>query len=130
MSTRALLDTHSFVWFIGGSDRLSARARQMIEAPDHSMLISMASLWEIGIKHSLGKLDLARPFAELIPEELERQRIGLLNIELPHLVELVNLPLHHRDPFDRLIAAQAIVEGLPVISVDSALDPYGVERLW
>jgi PIN domain nuclease of toxin-antitoxin system len=130
MSTRALLDTHSFIWFIGGSERLSARARALIEARENTMLVSVASLWEIAIKHGIGKLALERPFAELIPEQLERQQIGVLGIHLHHLAELVRLPQHHRDPFDRLIAAQAIVERLPIISVDPALDAYGVERLW
>jgi PIN domain nuclease of toxin-antitoxin system len=130
MSTRALLDTHTFLWFISGSDRLSFLARGLIEARENPMLVSIASLWEIAIKNGIGKLDLDRPFAELIPEQLERQQIEVLDIQLPHLAELIRLPQHHRDPFDRLIAAQAIAEGLPVISVDSALDPYGVQRLW
>jgi PIN domain nuclease of toxin-antitoxin system len=130
MSTRALLDTHSFLWFIGGSDRLSARARALIEARENPMLVSIGSLWEIAIKYGNGKLTLDRPYAEFISEQLQRQQIGVLGIELPHLAELVRLPQHHRDPFDRLIVAQAIAEGLPVISVDQALDPYGVQRLW
>lgn len=130
MSIRALLDTHSFLWFIGGSERLSARARALIEDRDNPMLVSVASLWEIAIKHGIGKLALDRPFDELIPEQLERQQIGVLGVELRHLAELIHLPQHHRDPFDRLIAAQAIAEGLPVISADPALDAYGIERLW
>jgi PIN domain nuclease of toxin-antitoxin system len=130
MSIRALLDTHSFIWFIGGSERLSTRARSLIEARENPMLVSVASLWEIAIKNGLGKLSLDRSFAELIPEQLERQQIGVLGIELRHLAELVRLPQHHRDPFDRLIAAQAIAERLPVISIDAALDAYGVERIW
>ncbi|HST60280.1 MAG TPA: type II toxin-antitoxin system VapC family toxin [Longimicrobium sp.] len=130
MSTRALLDTHAFIWFISGSERLSATARALIEAPENPILVSIASLWEISIKYGLGKLELARPFDELIPEELVRQRIGVLDIDLKHLAELTRLPLHHRDPFDRLIAAQALAEGLPIISVDVALDPYGVQRIW
>jgi PIN domain nuclease of toxin-antitoxin system len=106
------------------------RARELIQASENVMLVSGASLWEIAIKHRLGKLELARPFAELIPEELERQRIGLLNIEVSHLAVLVTLPMHHRDPFDRLLVAQARAEGIPIISVDPALDGYGVQRLW
>ena len=107
MSTRALLDTHSFIWFIAGSDRLTSRARALIEAPENTIQVSVASLWEIAIKHGLGKLELARPFAELISDQLERQRIGILQIEVSHLTELITLPLHHRDPFDRLIVAHA-----------------------
>lgn len=130
MSLRALLDTHSFIWFISGDERLSSRARAVIEAPGNSMLVSVASLWEIAIKHSLGKLPLGRPFTQLIPDELARQHIGVLAIELHHLAELLQLPQHHRDPFDRLIVAQARSEGWPVISVDPALDAYGIQRLW
>lgn len=130
MSLRALLDTHSFIWFIGGNERLSLRARALIEARENPMFVSVASLWEIAIKHALGKLDLGRPFAELIPEQLERQQIRILGIELPHLTQLILLPQHHRDPFDRLLAAQALAEGLPIISVDPVLDQYGVQRIW
>ena len=130
MSTPALLDTHAFIWFIGGSERLSPRARALIEARENPMFVSVASLWEIAIKNGIGKLDLDRPFAQLIPEQLERQQIEVLGIQVSHLAELIHLPQHHRDPFDRLIAAQAIVEGLPIISTDPVLDAYGVQRLW
>jgi PIN domain nuclease of toxin-antitoxin system len=121
MATRALLDTHSFLRFIGGNERLSRRARALIESRDNPMFVSAGSLWEVAIKHGLGKLALDRPFAELI---------AVLGVELAHLAEFVRLPLHHRDPFDRLIVAQARVESLPVISVDRAFDAYGVERIW
>ena len=130
MPTRALLDTHSFLWFISGSERLSRTARTLIEDPANPMLVRMASLREIAIKHGLGKLSLERPFVELIPEQLERQRIGVPGIEFPHLAEVARLPLHHRDPFDRLIVAQARAEGLPVVGADDALDAYGVRRIW
>jgi PIN domain nuclease of toxin-antitoxin system len=130
MPTRALLDTHAFLCFIGGSARLSSRARALIESRSNPMFVSAANLWEIAIKHGLGKLALDRPFAELIPEQLARQQVGVLGLELSHLAEFVGLPLHHRDPFDRMIVAQARVEGLPVVSVDEALDAYGVERIW
>jgi PIN domain nuclease of toxin-antitoxin system len=82
------------------------------------------------IKNGVGKLTLDRPFAKLITEQLARQQIADLGLELAHMAELVGLPLHHRDPFDRMIVAQARVEGLSVISVDEALDAYGVERIW
>ena len=130
MPTRALLDTHSFLWFIGGDERLSRRSRALIESRSNPMFVSAASLWETAIKHGLGKPALDRPFAELIPEQLARQQIAVLGLEMAHMAEFVGLPLHHRDPFDRMIVAQARVEGLPVISVDEALDAYGVERIW
>lgn len=130
MTARTLLDTHTFLWFITGNERLSGQAREVLEDREGAMLISVASLWEIAIKHGLGKLTLDRPFESLIPGELERQRIGTLGISADHLSELVRLPLHHRDPFDRLIVAQALSEGVPVISADPAFDPYGVQRIW
>lgn len=130
MSTRALLDTHAFIWFISGSDRLSRTARDLIGARDSQLFISAARLWEIAIKHGLGKLTLDRPFDELIPEQLNRQGIETLQIELSHLSALIPLPLHHRDPFDRLLVAQARAERLPIVSVDEALDPYGIQRIW
>lgn len=130
MPARTLLDTHTFLWFITANDRLGGRAREVIMDREGAMLVSVASLWEIAIKHGLGKLALDRPFEALIPGELERQGIDTLGISADHLSELVRLPLHHRDPFDRLIVAQALSEGLPVISADPAFDIYGVQRIW
>jgi PIN domain nuclease of toxin-antitoxin system len=127
---RALLDTHTFLWFLGGSLRLSPQARRIIEDRENSVSVSTASLWEIAIKTSIGKLKLERPFAELIPEQLEKQQIGVLAIELAHLATVAKLPLHHRDPFDRLIIAQAMAERLPVLSVDEVFDAYPVQRVW
>ncbi len=127
---RLLLDTHAFLWFIIGSANLSANARARIENPVHEKILSVGSLWEIAIKASLGKLALSVPFDELIPAQLRLNGIDLLNIKVDHLSNLMTLPFHHRDPFDRLIIAQALVEKLPVISFDTAFDSYGVERFW
>jgi PIN domain nuclease of toxin-antitoxin system len=127
---RALLDTHSFLWFVGGDARLSASARQVIEDLGNEIFISTASLWEIAIKVNLGKLDLGAPYEQFIPAELQRQKIAVFPIEVPHLSEVAKLPLHHRDPFDRLIIAQALTEGMPIISVDEVLDDYGVQGIW
>jgi len=127
---RLLLDSHAFLWFIMGSANLSVNARALIEDPANERLLSVASLWEIAIKTSLGKLTLSAPFDELIPAQLKLNGIDLLNIKVDHLSTLTTLPFHHRDPFDRLIIAQAIVEKLPVISLDGAFDAYGVTRHW
>ena len=127
---RLLLDTHAFLWFIMGSANLSVNARALIENPANERLLSVASLWEIAIKTSLGKLALSAPFDELIPAQLKLNGIDLLNIKVDHLSTLTTLPFHHRDPFDRLIIAQAIVEKLTVISLDGAFDTYGVTRHW
>lgn len=127
---KALLDTHSFLWFLAGDTRLSAPARQTIEDLNNEIFISTASLWEIAIKVSLGKLNLGGPYEQFIPGELNRQRIEVLPIEVGHLSVVSKLPLHHRDPFDRLIIAQALTEGMPIISVDDVFDAYGVQRVW
>ncbi len=127
---RALLDTHSFLWFVGGDARLSTPARHTIEELGNEIFISTASLWEVAIKVNLGKLDLGAPYERFIPAELQRQKIAVLPIEVPHLSVVAKLPLHHRDPFDRLIIAQALAEGLPVITVDEVFDDYGVQRIW
>jgi PIN domain nuclease of toxin-antitoxin system len=127
---RALLDTHAFLWFLEGSDQLSSTAREIIEDGGNVVFVSVASLWEIAVKHSLGRLELGKPFEELIPEQLATNAIAVLQIEVSHLTQVTSLPFHHRDPFDRLIAAQALVEDLPVIGVDPAFDSYGVERIW
>jgi PIN domain nuclease of toxin-antitoxin system len=127
---KLLLDTHTFLWFIMGNPKLSEKARALIEDTGNDRLLSIASLWEIAIKHSLGKLSLARPFQALIPQQLERNRIEVLPITVAHLATVTMLPFHHRDPFDRLLVAQAAVERLPVVTVDSAFDAYAVERLW
>lgn len=127
---RLLLDTHAFLWFIMGSANLSVNARALIENPANERLLSVASLWEIAIKTSLGKLALSAPFDELIPAQLKLNGIDLLNIKVDHLSTLTTLPFHHRDPFDRLIIAQSLVEEMHVVSIDGAFDSYGLTRYW
>lgn len=127
---RLLLDTHSFLWFTGGDERLSMRAKETISDVDNAVYLSVASLWEIAVKINVGKLKLPQPFGELIPEQLIRNEIEILNVELPHLTSYIGLPLHHRDPFDRLIIAQAKVEQMPVVGKDGEFAKYEIERLW
>jgi PIN domain nuclease of toxin-antitoxin system len=127
---KLLLDTHSFLWFIMGSPKLSERVRALIEDDGNDKLLSIASLWEIAIKQSLGKLSLGIPFEVLIPQQLSVNGIGLLNIKIDHIAVVSTLPFHHRDPFDRLLVAQAMIERLPILSADSAFDAYLVARLW
>ncbi len=127
---RALLDTHSFIWFIEGKPLLSAAARRIIEASDTDLFISVASIWEVAIKYSIRKLELSQPFDVLIPQQMREQDIVQFEITLDHLAHFTTLPFHHRDPFDRLLIAQVIAENLPIISVDAAFDAYGVTRLW
>ena len=127
---RLLLDTHSFLWFIAGSAKLSERARVQVEDLDNAVYLSVASLWEIAIKVSIGKLSLSRPYEELIPEQLEHNEIEVLTINLEHLAVLTRLPLHHRDPFDRLIITQAMVEDLPIVGKDDDFERYPVRLIW
>ena len=127
---RVLLDTHAYLWFIAGDERLSARGREVIAAPDADLLFSTASLWEIAIKHSIGKLPLAHPFGDLFPAQLDADGLRTLPIHASHLARLVDLPFHHRDPFDRLIIAQALVEGVPILTRDQSFAAYPVETVW
>lgn len=125
-----LLDTHSLLWFLSGASELSNRARRIIESPDHEILVSVASLWEIAIKHNLGKLGLDKPFGEMFPQQLTINSFRTLAIGVSHCEKITELPFHHRDPFDRLLVAQGLTENLPIVSCDEELDAYGVERLW
>ena len=127
---RVLLDTSSFLWFLAGSDKLSINARNYIVDINNELILSVGSLWEIAIKLSIGKIALLQPFGQLIPEQLQKNGIKVLPIELKHLSAMIALPFHHRDPFDRLIIAQGVAEGLPVISSDSMFSKYNVEILW
>ncbi|QTA81358.1 PIN domain-containing protein [Desulfonema limicola] len=127
---RILLDTSTFLWFIGGSRKLSKKAIEIIENFDNELVMSAASLWEIAIKDSIGKLELSEPFEQLIPKEINKNEIEILQIELPHLYEMMKLPLYHKDPFDRLIIAQGIIEQLPVIACDKAFKSYNIDIIW
>jgi len=121
---KLLLDTHIFLWFIVGSPHLTAEDRALIEDERNRKFISVASLWEIAIKSSIGKLTLSAPFDQLIPQQLSLNGFELLPIDIPHLATVATLPFHHRDPFDRLLIAQAVTEKMPVVSSDSAFDAY------
>lgn len=127
---KLLLDTHSFLWFIDGSPKLSTTARALIEDPANERFLSIASTWEIAIKQSIGKIAFAQSLATFLTEQLVINDVGVLGITLAHVYHTAGLPFHHRDPFDRMILAQSLVEGIPIVSVDSVFDAYGVTRLW
>jgi len=127
---RLLLDTHTFLWFIDGDTALSPYARQLIEDRTNERLLSIASLWEMAIKASLGRLTLALPFTGLVAEHVHGNAIELFEILPRHLDVLTTLPFHHKDPFDRMIIAQSQAENIPILSRDSAFDDYAIRRLW
>ena len=102
---KLLLDTHSFIWFIEDNLSLSLRVRTLIEEPTSEVLLSVASVWEMAIKVSLGRLQLSQPFELFIPHQLLLNDITLLDITLNHTLKIATLPFHHRDPFDRLLIA-------------------------
>lgn len=125
-----LLDTHTFIWFVQGNQRLSSAARTLIETPENQRLISTVSLWEIAIKMSLDKLDMDSPFNQLIPAQLINNNITILPITVVHLHGLIELPFHHRDPFDRLLIAQAKVEEIPLVTQDREFQAYDLQLMW
>lgn len=127
---KLILDAHALLWFLDDNALLSSTAKATIEDPANQKLVSVATCWEIAIKAGLGKLSLGEPASTFLPRELAANHFDLLNIDLRHAVAVEALPLHHRDPFDRLLVTQAILENLPIVSVDSALDAYAVRRLW
>ena len=127
---RILLDTHTLIWFVENDPRLSLNARLLLEDVTNELWLSIASVWEMAIKVNLQKLGLGMPFEQAITLRLTQNGISVLSIELPHTFLVAQLPLHHRDPFDRMICAQSLVEGLPLLSSDHVFDLYGVNLVW
>ena len=127
---RLLLDTQAFLWFVLDDPRMSATASTYVTSPDNDIEISPASYWEIAIKISLKKYELQETYEVFMERELSTNQFRILPIEPRHTAILTSLPFHHRDPFDRLLVAQAMVENIPLISNDMALDAYPVQRLW
>lgn len=122
-----LLDTHVFLWWIGDDAKLNATARAAIENPGNMVLVSAASVWEISIKASLGKIDIHPD--DVLPA-ISDSGFGELPIGAVHALRAGTLPPHHRDPFDRMLAAQALGEGLTLVSHDRQFQPYDVRVLW
>lgn len=127
---RYLLDTHTFVWMAASPERLGTGARERIEAPAAELHLSVASVWEMAIKASLGKLKLPDRLPAFLEEQLAATRTSLLPIRSEHALRVETLPWHHRDPFDRLLVAQAAFEDLTLLSRDAAFDAYGQARVW
>ncbi|WP_254513563.1 type II toxin-antitoxin system VapC family toxin [Anatilimnocola floriformis] len=127
---RLLLDTHTLIWAYTSDPKLSATAGNLILDLANQCVISPASYWEIAIKLGTQKLTLTEPFPDFMQRAIRDLGISILPIEPKHCEPLTSLPRHHNDPFDRLLIAQSIVEHMPIVSIDAALDPYGIKRLW
>lgn len=124
---RILLDTHFFIWWDSEPQRLSAQARKLCEDADNTLVLSVVSIWEMQIKQQLGKMKLRLPITELISDQQKENGIEILSVNLPHVLALERLPLHHKDPFDRLLIAQANAEDIGILSVDDIFKKYNVK---
>lgn len=127
---KALLDAHALLWFLAGSSQLSDKALACIQDTRNTIFVSPATLWEIGIKDSLGKLTLPETFERLFPARLDASNFLILPILVPHLHTHRHLPFHHGDPFDRLVIAQALAEDMMLVSCDPEFPAYGVKLMW
>ena len=127
---RALLDTHAFLWYVLDDVSLGPNAKQVINDGSNEILVSPASYWEVAIKVSLGKYVLSLPFEDFWRRNIVLNRFTVLPVQIEHAGALITMPYHHRDPFDRLLVAQATVEGVPLLSADGVLDVYGIRRIW
>jgi PIN domain nuclease of toxin-antitoxin system len=125
-----LLDAHAFLWFCQDDPALAQTARDRIEDPGHRKLVSIASCWEIAIKAGLRRLALGELSSTYLAAALSKTGFELLPITLEHATAVEALPPHHKDPFDRLLIAQSMIEGIPIVSVDAKFDSYPVTRLW
>lgn len=128
-----LLDTHTFMWFVTDAPELSKKARNLMEQDDANLFLSIASVWEMAIKNSLGKLEIYNNFST-VTQDLTDNDIELLPIKYEHTAIINRIPFHHKDPFDRMIIAQALFENMDVIGVDERFDEYfketGIKRIW
>ena len=127
---KALLDTHAFLWWLSDDPRLGNAARELIADHRNEVFLSVASTWELAIKASIGKLHLQMPLEDLLQSAKHDLGLRILHIELAHALAVQNLAFHHRDPFDRLLLAQARVNGLSILSRDAIFDLYEIPRIW
>lgn len=127
---KLLLDTHTLIWWDSDPAQLSPRVLSMCQDPTNQVIISVVSVWEMQIKIQLGKMKVASPLAHLVEQQVETNGFDLLPIALPHVLRLDLLPLYHKDPFDRLLVAQALEEDAAILSRDSVLASYPVQVIW
>jgi PIN domain nuclease of toxin-antitoxin system len=126
---KLLVDTHAFLWFLAGDEQLSGPARGAMEDADHEWWLSAASVWEMSIKCSLGRLTLPAPVDEYVGRKVQ-EGLRVMAIDWTHAAAVQRLPFHHRDPFDRLIVGQALCERLAVVTRDEVFSKYGVSIVW
>ena len=127
---RVLLDTHAFLWFVLKHPRLGVTASTLLNDPRNEVLLSPVTYWEVAIKISTGRYQLPEPFEPFIQDQIDLNGFIDLPITVAHTAQVSRLPFHHRDPFDRLLVAQAIVESVPILSADTMLDSYPATRVW
>jgi PIN domain nuclease of toxin-antitoxin system len=126
----ALIDTHVFLWWINDDPRLAPSTRGLLNERTTVVRFSVVSVWEMAIKAGLGRLRVPADFGGFLARQLAVNRFEVLPILLPHALRVVDLPPHHRDPFDRMLVAQAMVENLSLVSADASFDAYGIQRFW
>lgn len=122
--------THVFLWWVDDSASLSRKSRRAIADQQNACFVSLASCWEMAIELSLGKLKLKQPLDTFVPEQMAANRFALLDVTFQHVTRVARLPFHHRDPFDRLLLAQALEEGLAVVTAEPVFATYGAKRVW
>ena len=127
---KVLLDTHTFLWAIRADERLSSRAREIFIAGRNELLLSVASIWEILLKVQVGKIRFEEPAVGYLKRQIFKNNIRMLPILMDHVAHLESLPLHHRDPFDRILVAQSMEENLSLLSADPLMKSYSVSVLW
>ena len=129
-AVRLLVDTHALLWWLFDDPKLSSAARSAIVSPDNEIVVSAASAWEIATKHRLGRLPHAGDVPDRLPDYLRRSRFAVLHISLEHALAAGALPGPHKDPFDRMLVAQARIENLAVATIDRVFQDYGVAVVW
>ncbi len=130
MDMKILLDTHTFLWWVADDPQISANAKDIISDPNNEIYFSVVSAWEIIIKVGTGKLSLSEPPEIYIPSRVASNQFEILPVQISHILKINSLPNFHKDPFDRLLIAQSLVEDLSLITVDGAIAQYPVKTIW
>ncbi len=124
-----LIDTHTLLWYFKGDSQLAIKAKDILEDEKKDKYVSIVSIWEIAVKLTIEKIQLYYPFSDIV-HKLSFEKKGILNVSFKHTQQIISLPLHHRDPFDRMIIAQSITEDLTIISKDKNFSLYPIRLLW